>query len=250
MKRFPLLEQACNYCLVTNTIHIHSYNYISLSHIYSLSVDACECHSDVAENITDDQVLFSRSQNFFSFTSPSQTMEREIFEYYLRNVNFIHDNTRPPTNQYSAYVRVHASDGTFTSDDSFTNVIITVDNQPPTLTISGQDSQENTLFDGMDIFALAPQGNMSATEDSGVIGSVSIELTNPQHPDERLFLSSIALPGSISGSVSADGRTITLTGPATASLFAEVLSYTGLLEYSYPAYASILQGDTPDFTQR
>ncbi len=215
-----------------------------------LSVDTCECDSSVSGSLTDDQVLLSRSQNFLSFTSPNLTLEREIFEYFLRNVHFSHGSTRPSTNQYSAYVRVTVSDGTFSSVDSFTFVTVSVQNQPPSLTIGGQDSQEYTLNDGMDIFALAPQGIVSITEDSGNISSVSIELTNSQDSDERLLLSSAGLPASITGTVSEDGLTVTLTGPASASQFAQVLADSGLLEYSYPAYSSILQGAVPDFTQR
>ncbi len=183
------------------------------------------------------------------------SVDRAVFEFLLQQVHFIHDTTRPSTNEYSALVRVSVSDGVFTSNDSFTHVTVTVDNQPPRLTINGQETQTITLLDGMDIYDFVPVGVVQILEDSNTISSISIELTNPQHSEERLLLNAANLPDSINGSLSEDGLTITLTGPASPMEFAQVLMDNGggpdpLLQYSYPPLDSILQGDVPDFTQR
>ncbi len=218
-------------------------------------MNECECGPDVAQTLTTGQVLFTRSQSYLEFTSQDMSVDRAIFEFLLRQVEFVHDTTRPSTNQYSALVRVSVSDGVFTSVDSFTHVTVTVDNQPPRLTINGQDTQTLTLLDGMDIYDFVPRGVVQILEDSNTISSISIELTNPQHSEERLLLNTVSLPDTISGSVSEDGLTITLTGPASPMEFAQVLLDNGgrpnpLLQYNYPPLSSILQGDVPDFTQR
>ena len=171
-----------------------------------------------------------------------------MFEYLLRNIRFAHDQSRPDTTQYLSFVSVTVSDGIFTSPVATTQITVSVINQAPQVLIAGANSFDLIMRDGDASLSLTP-AEISIIEDSSVIDSVSIELTNPQHPEERLALNTSSLPASISAAISDDGLTITLTGPASPGDF-EQAALSPLVVYSYSPMSSILQGDIPNFMQR
>ena len=198
-------------------------------------------------DISPGELSIERSNTTLYFTSQDLSVDRMMFEYLLRNIRFVHDPSRPAS-QYLSLVRVTVSDGLFTSPVVATHITVSVVNQASRVQIAGADSVAMTMRDGEGSLSLTP-AEISITEDSSMVASMSIELTNPQHPDERLTLNTSSLPTSLSAAISEDGLTITLTGPASPRVFEQAASMP-LVGYSYPPMSSILQGDIPNFMQR
>ena len=84
-------------------------------------------------------------------------------------------------------------------------------------------------------------------EDTAILSSLSISLTNPQDPtsSENISLSPSSLPAGIALS-RADGWAVELSGEASADSYAAVLS---TVVYSYSRMEGILENE-PDFTPR
>ena len=174
---------------------------------------------------------------------------RSSFEFLLRNIRFAHDPVRPPVNEYSAYVRVIASDGQLTSEAAFTKIDVSISNFRPIIFIEGQTNVSVQMSDGQSRIELLRAGEQTTIlEDTAVINSISIILVNPSHSNERISIAIPNIPDDIE-IVSTGGSSILLVGPASPMDFTLALT-NAILYYDYPPMESILQGDVPDFTTR
>lgn len=176
------------------------------------------------------------------------TYNHSHFEFLLRDIRFTHDPVRPPVDQYSAYVQVTASDRQLTSETATTRVDISVANFDPIIFIDGQTDVSVEMRDGMPVVELLRSMQpITVLEDTPTISRVSIILTNSQHSDERISISSPNLPANIE--IISTDMSILLVGPASPQDFSMALS-EAVLQYHYPRMDSILQGDEPNFTPR
>lgn len=177
---------------------------------------------------------------------------KQHFEYILRSIRFAHDPTRPQVEQYTAFVTVSVFDGLFRSEPAGTRVEVFVSNFAPTVLINGQTNSTTVMRDGVPTIPLFQSGTaitrVEVLEDSLVIQSVSIILTNPSHSDEQIRLSGSNIPETITVNMT-NRDIIILTGPATPANFSQALS-DSTIYYKYPPMSSILEGDRPDFSTR
>lgn len=219
----------------------------------SFSESGCQCNVEFSINDTSspDQLSILQTDSTIQLIQQVDgTVSREIFEYLLRSVRFTFDPSRPDISQYSSLVEVTAYDGLLTSAVASTHIVVSVINQPPRVLFNGTSTVYQTVFDGEAVKPLFPTGTtVTVLEDSLQLSSVSITLSNPQHPQERLTINETMLPASLSAFVSADGSSITLSGLATPADYVGVLMSPEIL-YHYPPIESILQGEVPDLTPR
>ena len=177
-------------------------------------------------------------------------VDRQVFEYLLRNIRFTFDPSCPNVQQYYSFVDVVAYDGVYTSTVATTHISVNVINQPPRVLFNDESTVTLTVRDGEAMIPLFPTGaTITIIEDSSELYSVSITLTSPRHPQERLSIDEATLPASISAVTSTDGSSITLSGLTSPAEYIEVLTSPYIL-YHYPPIGSILQGEVPDLAQR
>jgi len=192
-----------------------------------------------------------RTFHSISITQPAAgTYDLSSFQFLLRNVRFAHDPVRPPVSRYSAYILVTASDSQLTSQPAMTRIDVSITNFSPAVRIEGLTSGSVEMRDGQtSVQLLRAAQQTTVLEDTAVINSVSIILTNPVDGSESIsILDTSSLPAAIT--VIETGVSVLLIGPATPEEFTSALT-SATLSYSYPAMESILQGEIPpDFTRR
>ena len=210
----------------------------------------CSCSNTPPESTSSLYFNITRSPTRIQVDqSQDGTYAFSDFEYILRNLRFVHDADRPPTDiaAYEASVTVSVSDGELTSDVAVSEIVVIVTNIPPMITLGNGTAAEIVMQDGVPVIPVLQVG-ADIVEDSDTISHITLTLTNPLHDNEQLY----ALSGeSISPSITiANGsNTITLTGPASRLDFVEALNNVEIF-YRYPPFESILQGEVPDFTPR
>lgn len=190
----------------------------------------------------------SRHSIRISQVAGTGSFSQQDFQDLLRNIRFAHDPLRPSVEQYTAFVSVSVHDGVFTSTVAVTSIDVFIVNTPPAVLINGASNASAVMVDGEAVITLFRSGTIvTLFEDSAVIQQVSITLTNPSHSDERIQLSPLNVPSTIS--IAGDESRIMLTGPASPVDFSQALT-DSTLHYQYPPMESILGGDQPDFTTR
>ena len=194
-------------------------------------------------------LTIQRTFHSISITQPAAgTYNLSSFEFLLRSVRFAHDPARPPVSRYSARVLVTASDSLLTSQPAATRIDVSIANFSPVVFIEGRTSATVEMGDGQTVVQLLRAAQQTTVlEDTAVINSVSIILTNPIGESESITIDPSSLPATIT--VVETGVSILLIGPATPAEFTSALTSV-ILNYTYPAMESILQGDTPNFTRR
>lgn len=217
---------------------------------YRLSPRSCECSNSLGVSVDTSIITIQKSRRSIRISQVAGTgsFTHQDFEYLLRNVRFAHDPLRPDVEIYTAIVSVSVHDGVFTSTTAVTSINVLVANTPPAVLIDGMSDASAVMADGQPAIALFRSGTtLTLFEDTAVVQSVSITLTNPSHSEEQIQLSPLNVPSTIT--VSGDETSIVLTGPASPADFSQALT-DSTLSYHYPPMESILGGERPDFTTR
>ena len=210
---------------------------------------SCVCRDDLSESTNPLYLTVTRSPTRIEVTQTEDgSYGFSDFETVLRNIRFVHDPARPPTDvtEYEAYVAISADDGELLSDIAVSRIVVSISNLPPMVLLNNMTMTEVVMRDGEPVIQVL-QVSADIIEDSDTISQVTLTLTNPLHPNERIYASGgyvSPLITIINGSDS-----VTLMGPASLSEFVDALNNIQVY-YNYPPMESILQGDRPDFTPR
>ena len=225
------------------------YHYLCCDFSSSLRDGSCSCSNNSPQSTNPRYLTVTRSPTRIEVAQLQDgSHDFGDFEMVLRDIRFVHDPVRPPTEvtEYEAFVSVSASDGELTSDIAVSRIVVSVRNLPPIVVLGNSTATEVVMQDGQPVIPVLQVG-ADIIEDSDTISQVILTLNNPFHQDERIYSSGGYVSPSIT--VTNGSNSVTLSGPASLLDFVEALNNIQVL-YSYPPMESILQGDVPDFTPR
>lgn len=238
------LRKLCSISIFYMAIHVLFY------YTHRLDPNFCVCSNTLGVSVDPSILTFQRTRHNIRISQhTSGIYTHSNFEFLLTNIRFAHDPVRPPVDQYAAYVLVTASDGQLRSEVATTRIDVSISNVAPTVLFGGQTNTSVEMVDGQARISVLASGQLiTVFEDTSVITSVSIILTNPSHSNEQITISIPNLPAGITV-INNGGSSIILAGPASPVDFSQVLT-DATLYYNYPPMESILQGEVPDLTTR
>ena len=210
---------------------------------------SCVCSNNLPESTNPLYLTVARSRTRIEVT---QTEDGRYgfsdFEMVLRNIHFVHDPARPPTDvtEYEAFVSISANDGELTSEVAVSRIVVSISNLPPMVLLDNRTTTEVIMRDGEPVVQVL-QVSTDLIEDSDTISQITLTLTNPLHPNEQIYASGGYISPLIT--IMNGSNSVTLLGPASLSEFVDALNNVQVY-YNYPPMESILQGDRPDFTPR